>query len=54
MRVFRKPHINQATENLATLLLFSKQGGLPMAIFFNSGNEVTDAALKLAVQYWHG
>jgi adenosylmethionine-8-amino-7-oxononanoate aminotransferase len=47
------PYTNQATEDLATLLLSSKPGGLSKAIFVNSGSEATDAALKLAVQYWH-
>lgn len=47
------PYTNQATEGLATLLLSSKPGGLSKAIFVNSGSEATDAALKLAVQYWH-
>ncbi|KAJ5758110.1 uncharacterized protein N7511_006804 [Penicillium nucicola] len=47
------PYTNQATEDLATLLLASKPGGLSKAIFVNSGSEATDAALKLAVQYWH-
>jgi adenosylmethionine-8-amino-7-oxononanoate aminotransferase len=47
------PYTNQATEDLATLLLASKPGGLSKAIFVNSGSEATDAALKLATQYWH-
>lgn len=47
------PYTNQATEDLATLLLSSKPGGLSKAIFVNSGSEATDAALKLAVQFWH-
>ncbi|CAG8181579.1 unnamed protein product [Penicillium salamii] len=47
------PYTNQATEDLATLLLSSKPGGLSKAIFVNSGSEATDAALKLAAQYWH-
>ncbi|KAJ5326590.1 putative Alanine-glyoxylate aminotransferase AGT2 [Penicillium brevicompactum] len=47
------PYTNQATEDLAALLLSSKPGGLSKAIFVNSGSEATDAALKLAVQYWH-
>ncbi|KAJ5338601.1 hypothetical protein N7452_005329 [Penicillium brevicompactum] len=47
------PYTNQATEDLATLLLSSNPGGLSKAIFVNSGSEATDAALKLAVQYWH-
>lgn len=28
-------------------------GGLSKAIFVNSGSEATDAAIKLATQYWH-
>ena len=40
------------TEELASLLLSHKPGGLSKAIFVNSGSEATDAALKLASQYW--
>ncbi|KAJ5140972.1 hypothetical protein N7448_004380 [Penicillium atrosanguineum] len=47
------PYTNGATEELADLLLSEKPGGLSKAIFVNSGSEATDAALKLAVQYWH-
>ncbi|KAJ5266825.1 hypothetical protein N7478_009633 [Penicillium angulare] len=47
------PYTNGATEELATMLLANKPGGLSKAIFVNSGSEATDAALKLAVQYWH-
>lgn len=47
------PYTNGATEELADLLLADKPGGLSKAIFVNSGSEATDAALKLAVQYWH-
>jgi len=47
------PHVNSATEELARTLLAEKPGGLCKAIFVNSGSEATDAALKLAVQYWH-
>ncbi|KAB8216475.1 pyridoxal phosphate-dependent transferase [Aspergillus novoparasiticus] len=35
------------------MLLAHKSGGLSKTIFVNSGSEATDAALKLAVQYWH-
>lgn len=42
-----------ATEQLATMLLEHRPGGLSKAIFVNSGSEATDAALKLASQYWH-
>ncbi|KAF6836757.1 putative class III aminotransferase [Colletotrichum plurivorum] len=42
-----------ATEQLAALLLESKPGGLTKALFVNSGSEATDAAIKLATQYWH-
>lgn len=41
-----------ATEDLATHLLRDRPGGLSKAIFVNSGSEATDAALKLAFQYW--
>ncbi|KAF9883910.1 hypothetical protein FE257_002653 [Aspergillus nanangensis] len=47
------PYTNRATEELANILLADKPGGLSKAIFVNSGSEATDAALKLAVQYWH-
>lgn len=40
-------------EKLASILLSSRPGGLSKAIFVNSGSEATDAALKLATQYWH-
>ncbi|KAH8894187.1 PLP-dependent transferase [Thozetella sp. PMI_491] len=43
----------EATEELATLLLGDRPGGLSKAIFVNSGSEATDAAIKLATQYWH-
>ena len=39
-------------EQLASLLLADSPGGLTKAIFVNSGSEATDAALKLASQYW--
>lgn len=41
------------TEELASLLLKDRPGGLSKAIFVNSGSEATDAAIKLATQYWH-
>jgi adenosylmethionine-8-amino-7-oxononanoate aminotransferase len=44
---------SKASEELATLLLKDSPGGLVKAIFVNSGSEATDAALKLASQYWH-
>lgn len=43
---------SMATEELAAQLLRSRPGGLSKAIFVNSGSEATDAALKLAFQYW--
>lgn len=42
-----------ATESLASLLLQDRPGDLSKAIFVNSGSEATDAAIKLATQYWH-
>ncbi|KAM0327058.1 hypothetical protein ACHAQA_006181 [Verticillium albo-atrum] len=42
-----------ATEELASMLLRDRPGGLSKAIFVNSGSEATDAAIKLATQYWH-
>ncbi|KAH9883859.1 pyridoxal phosphate-dependent transferase [Xylariomycetidae sp. FL2044] len=45
-------HKNEAVEELASILLRDKPGGLSKAIFVNSGSEATDAALKLASQYW--
>ncbi|KAL5335168.1 pyridoxal phosphate-dependent transferase [Aspergillus crustosus] len=47
------PYTSGAAEELADILLSHKPGGLSKAIFVNSGSEATDAALKLAVQYWH-
>lgn len=44
---------NEASEELALILLERRPGGQSKAIFVNSGSEATDAALKLAVQYWH-
>ncbi|PTB52089.1 hypothetical protein M431DRAFT_120572 [Trichoderma harzianum CBS 226.95] len=41
-----------AAESLATELLKDAPGGLVKAIFVNSGSEATDAALKLATQYF--
>ncbi|KAL7940888.1 PLP-dependent transferase [Trichoderma barbatum] len=43
---------SNATEELASHLLRDRPGGLSKAIFVNSGSEATDAALKLAFQYW--
>lgn len=42
----------EATEELAAHILHGRPGGLSKAIFVNSGSEATDAALKLAFQYW--
>lgn len=42
-----------AAEELARMILRDRPGGLSKAIFVNSGSEATDAALKLACQYWH-
>jgi adenosylmethionine-8-amino-7-oxononanoate aminotransferase len=39
-------------EELASEILSDAPGGLVKAIFVNSGSEATDAALKLATQYW--
>ncbi|KAK2730806.1 putative class III aminotransferase [Colletotrichum kahawae] len=47
------PFTCDATEKLASILLESRPGGLSKAIFVNSGSEATDAAIKLATQYWH-
>lgn len=44
---------NEACEELASLLLREQPGGLSKALFVNSGSEATDAAIKLAAQYWH-
>ncbi|THW90553.1 PLP-dependent transferase [Aureobasidium pullulans] len=44
---------SQAGEELATELVSHRPGGLSKAIFVNSGSEATDAAIKLATQYWH-
>jgi len=41
-----------AAEELAAELLKDAPGGLTKAIFVNSGSEATDAALKLATQYF--
>lgn len=45
-------HTCNVTEELASELLSGSPGGLVKAIFVNSGSEATDAALKLATQYW--
>lgn len=42
-----------ATEELADLLLKDQPGGLSKAIFLGSGSEATDATIKLITQYWH-
>lgn len=42
-----------ATEQLAAMLLQGRPGGLTKAVFVSSGSEATDAAIKLATQYWH-
>ncbi|KAF4807971.1 putative aminotransferase [Colletotrichum siamense] len=47
------PFTCDATEKLASILLENRPGGLSKAIFVNSGSEATDAAIKLATQYWH-
>lgn len=43
----------EPNEELASMILGSRPGGLSKAIFVNSGSEATDAAIKLATQYWH-
>ncbi len=45
-------HTSDAAEALASELLKDAPGGLTKAIFVNSGSEATDAALKLATQYF--
>ncbi|KAB5526272.1 pyridoxal phosphate-dependent transferase [Coniochaeta sp. 2T2.1] len=45
-------HTSDAAEALAAELLRDAPGGLAKAIFVNSGSEATDAALKLATQYF--
>lgn len=45
-------YTTNAAEELAASLLADRPGGLAKAIFVNSGSEATDAALKLASQYW--
>ncbi|PON27439.1 hypothetical protein TGAM01_v203820 [Trichoderma gamsii] len=45
-------HTCEAAESLATEILKDAPGGLVKAIFVNSGSEATDAALKLATQYF--
>jgi adenosylmethionine-8-amino-7-oxononanoate aminotransferase len=39
-----------ATEDLASMLLEGRPGGLSKAILVNSGSEATDAAIKIATQ----
>lgn len=50
--VYSIGYTSDAAEELATMLLQDKPGGLSRAMFFNSGSEATDAAIKLATQYW--
>ena len=50
---FGSKYSNAPAEELASLLLSHKPGGLVKAFFVTSGSEATDAALKLATQYWH-
>lgn len=50
--VYSIGYTSDAAEKLADLLLSHSPGGLSKAIFVNSGSEATDAALKLASQYW--
>lgn len=45
-------YTTDAAEQLAANVLSDRPGGLAKAIFVNSGSEATDAALKLASQYW--
>jgi adenosylmethionine-8-amino-7-oxononanoate aminotransferase len=45
-------YTSDPVEDLASVLLADGPGGLVKAIFVNSGSEATDAALKLASQYW--
>jgi adenosylmethionine-8-amino-7-oxononanoate aminotransferase len=45
-------YTSDVTEELASEILSGSPGGLVKAIFVNSGSEATDAALKLATQYW--
>ncbi|KAF0327416.1 putative class III aminotransferase [Colletotrichum asianum] len=47
------PFTCDATEKLASILLENRPGGLSKAISVNSSSEATDAAIKLATQYWH-
>jgi adenosylmethionine-8-amino-7-oxononanoate aminotransferase len=42
-----------ATEELAAMLLKDKLGGLSKAIFLGSGSEATDATIKLITQFWN-
>lgn len=47
------PFASAAVEELAAFILRDRPGGLSKAIFVSSGSEATDAAIKLATQYWH-
>ncbi|KAM0217541.1 hypothetical protein ACHAQD_007284 [Fusarium lateritium] len=44
---FGRPEVTEAIVNQ------DRPGGLSKAIFVNSGSKATDAAIKLASQYWH-
>ncbi|GME28549.1 Aminotransferase class-3 [Neofusicoccum parvum] len=50
--VYSVGYTSDPAEELATMLLKDRPGGLSRAMFFNSGSEATDAAIKLATQYW--
>ena len=50
--VYSMGYTTNSAEDLASVLLSQRPGGLAKAIFVNSGSEATDAALKLASQYW--
>ncbi|KAF9634717.1 Aminotransferase class-3 [Lasiodiplodia theobromae] len=50
--VYSIGYTSEPAEELADMLLRDRPGGLARAMFFNSGSEATDAAVKLATQYW--
>ncbi|OMP81712.1 putative aminotransferase [Diplodia seriata] len=50
--VYSIGYTSEPAEELAAMLLRDRPGGLSRAMFFNSGSEATDAAVKLATQYW--